>query len=67
MLWDCVGLLHPDAVQHIKQQYGGITAIAISHPHFYCAMADWAEAFDCQVSGRCSKFESMCTVKDGKG
>ncbi|KAL4419041.1 hypothetical protein ABPG77_011023 [Micractinium sp. CCAP 211/92] len=49
VLWDCVGLLHPDAVQHIKQQYGGITAIAISHPHFYCAMADWAEAFDCQV------------------
>ncbi|KAL4451708.1 hypothetical protein ABPG75_007370 [Micractinium tetrahymenae] len=49
VMWDCLGLLHPEAVDTIKQRFGGIAAIAISHPHFYCAMADWAEAFDCQA------------------
>ena len=28
---------------------GGIRAIAISHPHFYGTMADWADAFELPV------------------
>jgi glyoxylase-like metal-dependent hydrolase (beta-lactamase superfamily II) len=28
---------------------GGLRAIAISHPHFYSAMIEWAERFDAQV------------------
>lgn len=48
ILWDCVGVLHPDAAAEL-QAMGGISAIAISHPHFYNACVDWAEPFDCQV------------------
>jgi glyoxylase-like metal-dependent hydrolase (beta-lactamase superfamily II) len=28
---------------------GGISAIAISHPHYYAAMVEWARAFDAPV------------------
>ena len=28
---------------------GGIRAIAISHPHFYSTMVEWAERFDAQI------------------
>ena len=28
---------------------GGIRAIAISHPHFYASMIEWAERFDAQI------------------
>ena len=28
---------------------GGIEAIAISHPHFYTTMVEWAHAFDCPI------------------
>jgi len=28
---------------------GGIRAIAISHPHYYTTMVDWAERFDAQI------------------
>lgn len=63
VLWDCVGLLHQDVVQDIKQRCGGIAAMAISHPHFYGAMADWADAFDCQVGGRCVCCACRCRMK----
>lgn len=48
VLWDCVGVCHPDIVADVEAA-GGIAAIAISHPHFYNACVDWAEAFDCKV------------------
>ena len=44
VLWDCVPLVTPDAVERIKA-LGGLKAIAISHPHYYGAMADWSDAF----------------------
>jgi hypothetical protein len=44
VLWDCIPLVTPEAVEHIKS-YGGLKAIAVSHPHFYGACADWSEAF----------------------
>src|SRR5437879_12526367 len=28
---------------------GGIRAIAISHPHFYSSMIEWAECFDARI------------------
>src|SRR2546430_2187017 len=44
VMWDCVPLATSDAVEHIKS-LGGLKAIAVSHPHFYGAVADWSEAF----------------------
>ncbi|MFZ2155755.1 MAG: MBL fold metallo-hydrolase [Bradyrhizobium sp.] len=44
VLWDCIPLVTPEAVEHIHS-LGGLKAIAVSHPHFYGAVADWSEAF----------------------
>jgi hypothetical protein len=44
VLWDCVPLLTNEVVEHIKS-LGGLKAIAVSHPHYYGAVADWSEAF----------------------
>jgi glyoxylase-like metal-dependent hydrolase (beta-lactamase superfamily II) len=44
VLWDCVPLVTPEAVEYVKS-LGGLKAIAVSHPHFYGAVADWSEAF----------------------
>ncbi len=48
ILWDCIALLDP-ATKEIIHALGGIKAIAISHPHFYTTMQDWAQAFDAPV------------------
>jgi hypothetical protein len=48
LLWDCVTLLD-DATAAAIEERGGLAAIAISHPHYYSAMAEWAERFDCPV------------------
>src|SRR5947209_3874373 len=37
VLWDCLPLLDEAVVEAIKAM-GGISAIAISHPHFYSSM-----------------------------
>lgn len=44
VMWDCVPLATPEAVDHVRSR-GGLKAIAISHPHYYGALADWSEAF----------------------
>lgn len=44
VLWDCVPLVTSEAVEHVRS-CGGVKAIAVSHPHFYGAAADWSEAF----------------------
>lgn len=48
VLWDCLSLLDR-ATEKIIAALGGIAAIAISHPHYYTAMADWAAAFGCAI------------------
>ncbi len=48
VLWDCLALLD-DATHDIVAALGGLDAIAISHPHYYTTMQDWAEAFDAPV------------------
>jgi glyoxylase-like metal-dependent hydrolase (beta-lactamase superfamily II) len=44
VMWDCVPLATPEAVEYVRS-LGGLKAIAISHPHYYGAVADWSEAF----------------------
>jgi hypothetical protein len=48
VLWDCIANLDAATVTLIKG-LGGIKAIAVSHPHFYTTMVDWAQAFDAPV------------------
>ena len=48
LLWDCMANLDAATVKMIKG-LGGIKAIAISHPHFYTTMGEWARAFDCPI------------------
>src|SRR5204862_245360 len=48
LLWDGVTLLD-DAVAAAVEATGGLRAIAISHPHYYTAMVDWAERFDVPI------------------
>src|SRR5438067_5283176 len=48
LLWDCISLLDDKTVAEVKAR-GGIRAIAISHPHFYSSMVEWAERFDSQI------------------
>jgi glyoxylase-like metal-dependent hydrolase (beta-lactamase superfamily II) len=43
VMWECLSLITDEAVARLKAM-GGVTAIAISHPHFYSAMAAWSEA-----------------------
>jgi glyoxylase-like metal-dependent hydrolase (beta-lactamase superfamily II) len=48
ILWDCIALLD-DATEMLVRGLGGLKAIAISHPHYYTCMQDWARAFGCAV------------------
>lgn len=48
VLWDCVAFLDDMARRQIAD-LGGIDAICMSHPHFYGANVDIAEAFDARV------------------
>lgn len=48
VLWDCVTLLD-DATIDIVRALGGLSAIAISHPHFFTTMVEWAHTFDCPI------------------
>ena len=46
VLWDCVSLVDDATIQSI-QALGGLSAIAISHPHFYDSMVEWSRACCC--------------------
>jgi glyoxylase-like metal-dependent hydrolase (beta-lactamase superfamily II) len=48
LLWDCISLLDDKTIAEVKAR-GGIRAIAISHPHFYSSMVEWADHFDAQI------------------
>jgi len=43
ILWVCVSLVTPEAVERLKA-LGGVDRIVISHPHFYSSMVEWSEA-----------------------
>jgi glyoxylase-like metal-dependent hydrolase (beta-lactamase superfamily II) len=42
-MWECLSLVTADAIARIEAA-GGVSCLAISHPHFYAAMIDWSEA-----------------------
>ena len=48
VLWDCIPLLDEPTFAFIQAK-GGLRAIAISHPHYYSLMAEWAKAFNCPI------------------
>jgi hypothetical protein len=48
VLWDCISLLD-DAARERIGELGGITTICLSHPHFYAAMVEYADAFDARI------------------
>jgi hypothetical protein len=48
ILWDCITLLDAETARAVEAR-GGLAAIAISHPHYYSAMVDWARRFDCPI------------------
>ncbi len=48
VLWDCLTLCDRPTVEALRA-LGGVAAIAISHPHYYGAQRQWAEAFDAPV------------------
>ena len=43
VLWDCITLVDDRSVAAV-QALGGVTAIAISHPHYYSSMIEWSRA-----------------------
>jgi glyoxylase-like metal-dependent hydrolase (beta-lactamase superfamily II) len=49
VMWDCVTLVDNASIDELRAR-GGLSAIAISHPHFYASMATWSAAFgDCPI------------------
>ena len=48
LLWDCITLLDDETAAAVEAR-GGLRAIAISHPHYYSAMVEWAHRFRCPV------------------
>src|SRR5215813_12224218 len=43
VLWDCLSLLDEALAESIRA-LGGVSAIAISHPHYYTSMVEWSRA-----------------------
>src|SRR6201985_1221228 len=43
VLWDCIALIDDATIDLIKG-LGGVTSIAISHPHYYTTMVEWSRA-----------------------
>ncbi|HEV7237117.1 MAG TPA: MBL fold metallo-hydrolase [Ktedonobacteraceae bacterium] len=48
VLWDCISYVDDETVAALQQR-GGLKAIAISHPHFFTTMVEWAERFDVPI------------------
>jgi len=44
ILWDCISLIDASTIELVKA-LGGLTAIAVSHPHYYASMVEWSRAF----------------------
>lgn len=48
VLWDMITYIDDALVDQVTR-LGGVSAIAISHPHFYGSMIEWAHAFGAPV------------------
>ena len=48
LMWDCISLYDDETAAELERR-GGLAAIAISHPHYYSSMVEWAQHFDCPI------------------
>jgi hypothetical protein len=48
LLWDCVSLVDDEAARAVEAG-GGLRTIAVSHPHYYSSMVEWADRFDARI------------------
>ncbi|MEZ4671810.1 MAG: hypothetical protein R3E39_28230 [Anaerolineae bacterium] len=48
VLWDCITLLDEATIDAVKA-LGGISTIAISHPHYHGTLVEWSKAFNAPV------------------
>jgi hypothetical protein len=48
VLWDMITYLDDELIGQVTA-LGGVSAIAVSHPHFYGSMIEWAHAFGAPV------------------
>jgi glyoxylase-like metal-dependent hydrolase (beta-lactamase superfamily II) len=48
ILWDCITLIDDASAGEVERR-GGLAGIAISHPHYYSGMVEWAQRFGCPV------------------
>jgi hypothetical protein len=48
VLWESITLLDDETSAEVERR-GGLVAVAISHPHYYSSMIEWAHRFDCPV------------------
>lgn len=44
ILWDCITLIDEETVEAVRGR-GGLSAIALSHPHYYSTIVEWSRAF----------------------
>ena len=44
VLWDCISLIDDATIKTIEA-LGGISSLAMSHPHLYGSMVEWSHAF----------------------
>lgn len=44
VLWECMSLINDETIAAI-QALGGISAMALSHPHYYSSIIEWSDAF----------------------
>ena len=44
ILWDCISFIDAATIELVKG-LGGLSGIAISHPHYYSSMVEWSRAF----------------------
>ncbi|MBV9268813.1 MAG: hypothetical protein JO061_21775 [Acidobacteriaceae bacterium] len=44
ILWDCISLFDSEVIRRIRSA-GGLSAICISHPHYYTTMVEWSREF----------------------
>lgn len=47
-LWDCISLIDDPTIAAVRA-LGGVQAIAISHPHYYSCMVEWAHEFNAPI------------------
>lgn len=44
VLWDCISMIDHESAAKLEA-LGGVSAIALSHPHYYSTIVEWSRAF----------------------